>query len=133
MAIERVHGLPVRTAIGADMTSGVMAASHHQVSLVEAQDMPGSTLAGAAWTRATKPLALILKNIGKGPKADFGTSLGARPVVETDELQTLLAEPDTALVLLNRGRVPRRDIIKLKPLYPPAVEAPKSDPVAKAS
>ncbi len=44
-------------------------------------------------------------------------SVGVSPLVDADEVALLTAEPDTALVSLNRGRVVRRDLVKLNPIY----------------
>ncbi|MBD4974633.1 hypothetical protein GUF58_03425, partial [Xanthomonas citri pv. citri] len=40
-------------------------------------------------------------------------SFGLEPLVTADELDTLLAQPGTALAIFNRGRVQRRDVIRL--------------------
>jgi hypothetical protein len=37
--------------------------------------------------------------------------------VTPEELTELVVEPDTAFAVLTRGRVPRRDVIKLTPMY----------------
>lgn len=119
LTVEAIKGLPVRMAVAANVATGISAACRHQASLIEALDIPGADLAETAWTRATQPVTAILKTImgGKDSGAAFETKLGPRPVIEAGELQTLLAEPDTALVLTTRGRVPRRDIIQLAPIY----------------
>jgi len=44
-------------------------------------------------------------------------SVGVSPLVAADEVALLTAEPDTALVSVMRGRVPRRDLVKLNPIY----------------
>jgi hypothetical protein len=38
-------------------------------------------------------------------------------LVEASEVGTLLAEPNTALVVGYRARVPRRDVVRLSPVY----------------
>ena len=40
-------------------------------------------------------------------------SLDLAPLVTADELDTLLAQPGTAIAVINRGRVQRRDVIRL--------------------
>jgi hypothetical protein len=40
-------------------------------------------------------------------------SFDLAPLVTPDELDTLLARPGTALAIFNRGRVQRRDVIRL--------------------
>jgi hypothetical protein len=37
--------------------------------------------------------------------------------VQPEETTELVGEPDTTLAIHNCGRVPRRDVVKLKPLY----------------
>ena len=39
------------------------------------------------------------------------------PLAQADELAELVVEPDTALAILTRARVPRRDVMKLRPVY----------------
>jgi hypothetical protein len=45
-------------------------------------------------------------------------ALGPRALVAPGEIASLAAVPDTAIVLATRGRVPRRDIVRLRPEYP---------------
>jgi len=51
----------------------------------------------------------------KQPAASF--SIGVSALVSAEEVALLTAEPDTALVSVMRGRVPRRDLVKLNPIY----------------
>ena len=39
------------------------------------------------------------------------------PLVQPEELTELVVEPDTALAILNRGRVMRRDVVKLRLVF----------------
>lgn len=120
LMVDEVGGLSVRSAIDANVATGILAASMNQPSMAEAVDMAGSALVKTAWTRATKPIARVLQSIATGGAGGGGTitRIGPRPVVHPDELQSLLAEPDTALFLLTRGRVVRRDVVKLDPCRP---------------
>src|SRR5690606_8517923 len=48
------------------------------------------------------------------------SQFGPMPLFQAAEVVVLLAEPNTAIALTNRARVPRRDIIRLNPVYDPA-------------
>lgn len=128
LMVDEVGGLSVRSAIDANVATGILAASMNQPSMAEAVDMAGSALVKTAWTRATKPIARVLQSIASGGAGGGGTitRIGPRPVVDPSELQSLLAEPDTALFLLTRGRVVRRDVVKLKPIRPDRTEKQES-------
>lgn len=119
LSIDKLEGLPVRTAIGADSMTGVIAAGRHQPTIAETEHLMGSSLIEMAWSRATQPIAKILNQIGTGAGGSkTSVQLEPRPVINAAELQTLLAEPDTALILATRARVARRDVIRLSPAYP---------------
>lgn len=45
------------------------------------------------------------------PSATLGINLTS--IIEEEEIENILSVPQTAIALLNRGRVPRRDVIKL--------------------
>ena len=119
LAVDSIKGLPVKAAIAANVATGITAACRNQLSLVEARDIPGADLAETAWTRATQPVTALLKSIVQGgtSSAGFETKLGPRPVIEPGEMQTLLAEPNSAVVAVTRGRVPRRDVVRLSPIF----------------
>lgn len=133
LTVEEVEGLPVRTAIDANVATGVLAAARNQPSMAEAVALPGTALAKTAWNRVTQPIAHTLASIGgAAPGQALGasnpkTKLGPRPVLEQEELQSLLAEPDTALALLTRGRVVRRDVVKLHPYRPARSAKPEAE------
>jgi hypothetical protein len=52
-------------------------------------------------------------------------TLGPKPLFSAGEVGSLTAVPDTAIVLATRGRVPRRDVVRLVPEYPKRGAAPK--------
>lgn len=135
LAVEEVEGVQVRTSIDANVATGVLAAGRRQPSMVEAAALPGTALVSMAWSRVSQPIAQTLSAInGADRPLSAGqpkTKLGARPIVDPAELQNLLAEPDTALILLTRGRVQRRDVVKLNP-YRPA-KGSKSAPAEDAA
>lgn len=41
--------------------------------------------------------------------------LDLSPLITPEEIDTLLAVPGTALAIINRGRIQRRDVIRLYP------------------
>jgi hypothetical protein len=43
--------------------------------------------------------------------------IGLHPIVEPEEVELLTSEPFTALAIVNRGNVPRRDLIRLTPMF----------------
>ena len=51
------------------------------------------------------------------PDEGVSSTVGTVPLVHPEELSTLLAEPNLALAVAVRGRVPRRDVIKLSPKF----------------
>lgn len=65
---------------------------------------------------ATEAIGLAhLLEATKTPPATL--TVGISKLVDEDEVSVLTAEPDTALVSLMRGRVPRRDLVRLSPIY----------------
>lgn len=71
------------------------------------------------WHRAWAPKAMAwLDDLATPDNTDQMTpkptlSFDLAPLVTPDELDTLLARPGTALAIFNRGRVQRRDVIRL--------------------
>jgi hypothetical protein len=55
---------------------------------------------------------------GSGELSPLRMTLGPRPLVVGGEIASIAAVPDTAVVLATRGRVPRRDVVRLRPEYP---------------
>jgi hypothetical protein len=48
---------------------------------------------------------------------ELESKISCASIVKADEISGMLCIPNTALVSGNRGRVPRRDVVKLKPIY----------------
>lgn len=117
LTLDKLDGLPVRTAIAADVLTGVQAAARHQPTMDETRHMPGSRLIDEAWGRITQPIVRLFTRLGDSQAGRPGLTLAPKPLIRPDELQSLLAEPDTALIIANRARVARRDVIKLSPVY----------------
>lgn len=65
-------------------------------------------LAGKVWHMLTS---------GQPVTGEPTSQFGPMPLFQAAEVNALLAEPNTAIALTNRARVPRRDIIRLNPVY----------------
>lgn len=111
--VDSVEGWAVRSAIQAQAVSGVLAAAQTQPSL--RPFVNESALGNSSTKGVISGIARWMT--GKEPTKRPHSRIGPQPLIQTGEVATLLAEPDTALALLVRGRVPRRDIIRLKPIY----------------
>jgi type IV secretory pathway TraG/TraD family ATPase VirD4 len=112
--IENVHGMAVRTAIDAQSASGAMAATRNQKWL-GLYVQPTSLLTRVLSAGMLGGIKRFL--VGNSTTFFPQSRLGVHPVVAENELATLLGEPDTALAILNRGRAPRRDVIRLEPVH----------------
>jgi hypothetical protein len=114
--LESVPGVPtVRGAVVAQRASGRLAAIRTQpgiaLTLGFGQGGRFRDLLGAI-----NPFQLFGKTL-QGQQDRPSSRIGAAPLLHAEELTELTVEPNTALAILTRARVPRRDIIKLKPLY----------------
>ena len=107
---ESVAGLPVRDTMRAQIFSGLSAAKQKQPYMEDTEE--GGLLAADSVGRA---LARLGQNADPHPA--FYLRLGALPLIDAGEMPQLLAEPETALALVTRGRVIWRDVIRLKPAY----------------
>jgi hypothetical protein len=113
--VERVEGLTVRDAMKSETLTGALAASRTQESM-RRWIGPGMYGMGSARRgRFTNQLSRLF-----GSEGDSGRSqchVGVHELVEASEVGTLLAEPNTALVVGYRARVPRRDVVRLSPVH----------------
>lgn len=112
--VELVEGMAVRSALGVQVLSGAGAAARRQPTLARY---------ATPWWRLHRASQGVIGGfrralIGESATSRPNSRLGAAPLIEAAELATLLAEPDTALAVLNRARAPRRDVIRLCPEYP---------------
>lgn len=113
--IETAQGAAVRTAIVGQAVSGALAAARKQPSLV--RHITPSALQRRAGHGVLEGTMRFLRGAANTERPQ--SSLGPAEIVRGAELATLLAEPDTALVVLNRARVPWRDVIRLQPTHTP--------------
>lgn len=131
LSLTQVEGNTVRGTIAMESLAGPIAAARTQPHMAAIASkggwlsMPGRIASAVALMRG-KP-APGLKDVA-APQL----SLGPRALVEPGELGSLAAVPDTAIALATRGRVPRRDVIRLRPEYPTrgATRAASSDAAA---
>jgi len=66
--------------------------------------------------RAINPFQLSRQTL-QGQQERPHSRVQPAPIVLPDEVTELVVEPDTALAILTRARVPRRDVMKLTPVY----------------
>lgn len=109
--VAQVEGMAVRSALQVQAVSGVLAARRNQPSLARFIT-PEHRL-----HRPTRGVVSGIKRVllGGATGARPSSQMGPAAIVSPGELTSLLAEPDTALVIFNRARVPRRDVIRLQP------------------
>jgi hypothetical protein len=108
--LNQIEGLTVRDALTIDSVSGVAAAARQQPHLRKAKS-------GGVPSKIQEGAQKLIQGLRPEKKAQPQALLGASPIVEGVEMQTLLATPDTALAYVTRARVPRRDVIQLTPDY----------------
>ncbi len=113
--VNNVPGASVRDTITADAFSGAMAAARKQPSMREwagvMEPFSGSPLSldSLIPQKRQSGAAAAVNMPDQVPRA----SLGPVPLVYPDEMTTLLAQPNLALAITTRARVPRRDVILL--------------------
>lgn len=123
--VNGVPGISVKDAITAAVFSGSVAVSRRQPSMrpfATPAPSPIAPLLEKSRTAAAQSEGKVSlsPDARYNRESDEGVTSGLRPapLVYTDEMPTLLAEPNLALALFTRARVPRRDVIKLKPMFP---------------
>jgi hypothetical protein len=119
-SIDQVNGMSLRTAVQAEMVSGALAAGRTQPTALRFSDVP--KLGAPGLPKWMHNMAQMWQSLRTGmaqeaSKGVPGSSLGVRPIAQAGEISSLLSEPDTALAVITRARVLRRDVIRLKPMY----------------
>jgi len=119
MRTEQVNGTPVRDAIHASVLVGPLAASMTQPFFGSHMGKGGKKWAQAMVSRATQGVAIALNKAFRGeqPQNPAQVKLGVMPLLDPAEVSSLLAQPDSALVVATRARVVRRDVVMLSPQY----------------
>lgn len=112
---DRVEGMNVRDAMKSETLTGAFAASRTQVSLRRWIGPALYRMGDVRRGRFTSTLGRLLgSNAAEGKSVSV---VGVHDLVDASEVGTLLAEPNTALVVGHRARVPRRDVVRLAPHY----------------
>jgi len=112
-----VAGNTVRGSLAMEAISGPSAVSLTQPHMAQ-------MFASATWFSAPGRMAQAMAVLrGDAPvsqkdQTPIRMMLGPRPLVVGGEIASIAAVPDTAVVLATRGRVPRRDVVRLHPEYP---------------
>ena len=105
--VQERPGATLRETMQRDVLTGLTAAGRYQ----------GFMQAGANGPRQLRGVFSALISQMQGAVSEPTSKIGPAPVVISGELLTLLAKPDTALIIATRGRVQRRDVVQLAPLY----------------
>ncbi|BCO32051.1 hypothetical protein TspCOW1_21540 [Thiohalobacter sp. COW1] len=119
--IGHVAGTPsAHTAITSRLQSGVVSLARHDEyvgRLVRAEGVPALH---APYAAISSKVASALGELGDQVLGSLvpsptTTEIGLHPLVHGGEVETLLAEPFTAVVQVIRGGVLRRDVIRMNP------------------
>ena len=115
LAPTDVEGNTVRGSLTMEAISGPVAASRTQPHMAQAATK-------GAWFGSPSRIAASFAAVrGARESRDLSPlrmTLGPRPLVVGGEIASIAAVPDTAVILATRGRVPRRDVVRLRPEYP---------------
>ncbi|MOA18361.1 hypothetical protein D3C78_1386750 [compost metagenome] len=121
-SVQNYHGLPDAAAdLGLYRNSGtdqnMQSVALHRHSRFGA---PRLSYAIGLWHQAWTPKAQnwldsMLKPADPSEQQRPTLQLDLAPLVTAEEIDTLLAVPGTALAIINRGRIQRRDVIHLYP------------------
>lgn len=119
--VSGVPGIPVKDAITSSIFSGSVAVARRQATMREFATPPPSPIApfvqqaqnAQSKGQAASPDARMNREFDTG----ITSALRPFPLVFPEEMTTLLAEPNLALAVTTRARVPRRDVIKLSPRF----------------
>jgi len=115
LAPTDVEGNTVRGSLTMEAISGPVAASRTQPHMAQAATK-------GAWFGSPSRIAASFAAV-RGAResrelSPLRMTLGPRPLVVGGEIASIAAVPDTAVILATRGRVPRRDVVRLRPEYP---------------
>jgi hypothetical protein len=114
-----IDGNTVRTSLSVEVLAGATAASRtqpHMAAIVSKSGWLG--LPGRLFTAMRGRSSVKARRAAAAPGKAGHLTLGPRALVAGGEIASLVAIPDTAVAIATRGRVPRRDVIRLKPEYP---------------
>lgn len=116
--VEHFDGLPDgQTDFNLHLNSGAYSAHYkHDLFRIsignEMTYRPNRAFSIGAWKPEETEQGMIKSyNLDNAPNGTL--NIAVVPLIDEDEIENLLAEPQTAIALINRGRVQRRDVIKL--------------------
>lgn len=119
--VTSAPGISVRDSVTAAIFSGSVAAARRQTTMREFASPAPSPIAPflqqAQNAQANRQVASPDPRMSREGDTGIQSALQPHPLVVAEEMSTLLAEPNLALAITTRGRVPRRDVIKLTPRY----------------
>jgi len=119
--VRSVPGMSVKDSVLSGVFSGSSAAARKQPTMRQFAVAPPSPL--APFTEKARTAPKESTPINTDPRyhreTDEGVTSSVEPVslIFAEELPTLLAEPNLALAITIRARVPRRDVIMLTPKF----------------
>lgn len=112
--LEMVPGVPtVRSALTAQRASGRLAAAQTQPAVAATIGF-GEGGRVRDLVSSFNPFQLRRRTLA-GEQEHAWSKVAALPLIDAAELTELTVEPDTALAVLTRARVPWRDVVKLRP------------------
>lgn len=117
LALTQVEGNTVRGALRMEAYSGPIAAARTQPHMSRATAR-GGWVAAPSRTASALAVARGVQGAQLKDASPPSMTLGPHPLVAPGEIASLAAVPDTAIALATRGRVPRRDVVRLRPEYP---------------
>ena len=119
MRMEQLNGMPVRDAIYSNVLAGPLAAAMTQPFFGSHLGLAKKGLMKAMVSRATEGVSMAFRKVFRDemPQNQPQVKLGVVPVLDAGEVPSLVAQPDSALVVATRGRVIRRDVVLLRPVY----------------
>ncbi|MGV3616689.1 MAG: type IV secretion system DNA-binding domain-containing protein [Fimbriimonas sp.] len=119
--VTSAPGISVRDSITAAIFSGSVASARRQTTMREFASPAPSPIAPflqqAQNAQANRQIASPDPRMSREGDTGIQSALQPHPLVVAEEMSTLLAEPNLALAITTRGRVPRRDVIKLTPRF----------------
>ncbi|TWB21114.1 type IV secretory system conjugative DNA transfer family protein [Nitrospirillum bahiense] len=110
--LDSIPGVPtLRGAVWAQQATGRIAAAKNQPLLASTIEL-GQGGRVADLLSAINPFQLFKANLA-GQQDRPTSKIAVAPIVTAEEVNELVVEPNTALAVLTRARVPRRDVVRL--------------------
>lgn len=106
-SVQHRPGAPLRETMQRDVLTGITATNRYQNLMAQ----------GEGVTRQTRGVTATIMAQLRGSVSEPTAVIAPQALVNGGELMTLLAKPDTALIVTTRARVPRRDVVQLDPVY----------------